>query len=89
MAETLIIRQYTFQSGTGSDIWYFTVAVDVAGSITVRNIQGPTGAYSYDLAPIPASVVEDMNTAIELVRSGQICSSGITGITGSTGFYVL
>ena len=86
----LYSQRFSFQSGSGSSAWFFTVAVGTTGTILIIEIQSPTGSFTFDSnVPLPESVVEDMNTAIDLVKTGNIASSGATGTTGTTGFFVL
>lgn len=89
MAITLAGQTFRFRSGTGADAWYFVVTVNSVGKTFITDIQPPNGQANFDQNFIPDTVITDMNTAIDIIKSGSLPTTGSTGSTGSTGFFVL
>lgn len=78
---------FNFRSGGGPTYYYFTVTLDQTGSISVRDIQTPTGAIIDSYTPIPQSVQNDIQAAIAQVGDLVNQTSAINGqlvFTGQT-----
>lgn len=79
---TVIGQEFLFQSGTGSDAWTFAVVVDASSNYFVEIRSSPLGDVGSDQLQIPASVIDDMEDAIQQVQSGSISPTGSTGSSG-------
>ena len=86
MAISLAGQTFRFKSGSGSSAWYFVVTVTSTGQVFITDIQPPNGGAQFDTTFYPESLIVDMNTAIDIINSGSLPT---TGSTGSTGFFVL
>lgn len=79
MAATLILAEFTYQSGVSPDIYYFTVVYDQFGNVSVRNIQSPYGLIIDTMTALPQSVTDDICTATAQVESLMAATSAING----------
>jgi len=67
MALALSQADFTYSSGTGTQIYYFTIVYIDENSISVRNIQTPFGLIQDSYSSLPNSVISDIRTAITQV----------------------
>lgn len=68
MSGTRIASDFTYRSGSGQNIYQFTIYVDQAESIYVRDIESPNGLIIDSTTNVPQSVMADINTAIGQVE---------------------
>jgi len=79
MAATLILAEFTYQSGTSSEAYYFTVVYDQQGNVSVRNIQNAYGLIIDSMTSLPSSVTDDICTATAQVENIMAATSAING----------
>ena len=79
MAFTRVSFDATYTSGTGTNLYRFTITVNVAGVIAVRDIRTPYGLLIDSMTSVPEPVVDDINAAIAQVRSLIDMTSAING----------
>ncbi|MEL7339036.1 MAG: hypothetical protein AAGM67_01015 [Bacteroidota bacterium] len=78
MALVRVLSEFTFQSGSSGIFYYFTISVDQAGRLCVKNILTPTGAAS-QMNCVPEDVFNDIQTAIGQVEDILAQSSVVNG----------
>lgn len=79
MAATLLLSEFTYQSGTGRNAYRFTVAVDQQGLVAVRDIENPYGLIVDPWSSVPASVIDDISTATSQVEGILATTSAVNG----------
>ena len=79
MAFTRVSFDATYTSGSGTNLYRFTITVNVAGVIAVRDIRTPYGLLIDSMTSVPEPVVDDINAAIAQVRSLIDMTSAING----------
>lgn len=79
MALTRVQSEFTYSSGSGNQLYYFTVVVDNASLVSVRNVQSPFGLITDSNTPLPQSVLDDMQTAITQAEDLVGLTSAING----------
>ena len=79
MAATLTASEFTYSSGTGVQIYRWTVVVPQSGNLGVRNIQGPFGLIIDTVTEVPQSVVTDISTSITQVEGILATTSAVNG----------
>lgn len=77
----LVRRQseFVFTSGTSTQYYTFTIAVDGNNLITVTDIETPSGTLCDAGSSLPQSVLDDIQTAISQVRDLVGQTSAING----------
>lgn len=86
----IIARKFRVRVGNDPNAYYFTIAQDEWGHLSVTEIVTPHGPMKYCL-PLPQNVVTAMCDAMAIVESGAGCidpingSTGVTGVTSVTG----
>jgi hypothetical protein len=83
VAATLAQSEFTYLSGTGTQLYRWTVVVPQTGNPGIRNIQGPFGLIIDSFTEVPESVVSDMTDS--LAQVGNILAS-TTSINGTLVF---
>lgn len=79
MAAALVLSEYVYESGGGSQTYRFTVVVDQQGNVSVRNIQNPFGLVMDPWSSIPQSVTDDICTATAQVENLLATTSAVNG----------
>lgn len=79
MALTRIQSEYTYRSGAFGLYYFFVVGIDQAGAVSVRDIQTPQGGLTDAFTPIPQSVTDDIQTAIQQVENFVAQTSAVNG----------
>ena len=79
MAYQRITSEFTYRSGVSPQLYYFTVSVDQAGLISVRNIQSPQGRILDSQTSLPQSVTDDITAAIAQVENLVAQTSAVNG----------
>lgn len=69
MALTRTRSDFVYQSGGAGVFYYFTVSMDQAGQVSVRDLQSPMGRLVDSTTPLPQSVTDDISTAISQVKN--------------------
>lgn len=79
MAATRVQFDATYTSGSGTNLYRFTICVNVAGVVGVRDIRTPYGLLIDSLTSVPQPVINDINTAIAQVETLLAMTSAING----------
>jgi len=80
MSATLVIAEFTYQSGIPSELYQFTVMYDpTTDSTSVRNIQNPLGLIMDPWSSLPQSVTDDICDATDQVENIMSATSAING----------
>ena len=79
MTATLVLSEFTYQSGIPSELYTFTVVVNQQGAISVRNIQNPLGLIMDPWSSLPESVTDDICAATAQVENLMAATSAING----------
>lgn len=79
MAYQRITSDFVFRSGVSPQFYYFTVSMDQAGLISVRNIQSPQGRILDSQTGLPQSVADDILLAIAQVENLVAQTSAVNG----------
>lgn len=76
---SLLLSEFTYQSGVSSAAYFFTITVDENDWVSVRNIQSPYGLIIDSMTSVPESVVTDINAAIQQVEGIMAATSAVNG----------
>jgi hypothetical protein len=76
---SLILSEFTYESGSGAAAYRFTVIVDAQGQVSVRNIQNPFGLIMDPWSQVPKSVSDDICTATAQVENILATTSAVNG----------
>ncbi len=79
MAGTRVAFEATYTSGTGSSQYRFTIYVNVADVLSVRDIRTPNGLLIDSMTTLPQSVVNDIQTAMGQVEGLLSLTSAVNG----------
>ena len=79
MAFQRTIFDFSYVSGVAPQLYYFTVSMDQAGLISVRDIQSPMGRILDSQTSLPQSVTNDITSAIAQVEDLVAQTSAING----------
>jgi hypothetical protein len=79
MAGTLAAFEATYNSGSGTNLYRYTVTVNAAGKVSVRDIRTPFGLLIDSMTSVPQSVVNDIQASIGQVESLLVMTSAING----------
>lgn len=79
MAATRVQFDATYTSGSGTNLYRFTICVNVAGVVGVRDIRTPYGLLIDSMTSVPQSVVTDINAAIAQVETIISMTSAVNG----------
>lgn len=79
MAYQRTLSDFTYRSGVSPNYYYFTVSLDQGGGISVKNIQSPQGRILDSNTPIPQSVTDDIQSAIQQVENFVAQTSAVNG----------
>ena len=79
MAATRVQFDATYTSGSGTNLYRFTICVNTAGVVGVRDIRTPYGLLIDSMTSVPQSVVNDINTAIAQVETILTMTSAVNG----------
>lgn len=79
MAATLIQSDFTYRSGTASNVYQFTIVSNQVGAILVRDIQDPWGLVVSPYTQIPKSVTDDIAVAMSQVEDLLALTSAVNG----------
>lgn len=79
MALSRVLTDVTYRSGASGTFYYFTISRDMAGGLFVKDIQTPTGRLVDANTPIPQSVTDDIQTALEQVEDFVAQTSAVNG----------
>jgi hypothetical protein len=80
MALSAVLTERSYQSETGGEIYYFTIALDQAGNCTVRQIRTPTGLLRDSFTGVPGPVLDDINTGKAQLEDLVAQTSAVNGI---------
>ena len=70
---------FSYRSGVSPQFYYFTVSLDQAGLISVKNIQSPQGRIIDSQTSLPQSVTDDITAAIAQVENLVAQTSAVNG----------
>lgn len=70
---------FSYRSGVTPQFYYFTVSLDQAGLISVKNIQSPQGRIIDSQTSLPQSVTDDITAAIAQVENLVAQTSAVNG----------
>lgn len=79
MAYTRIQSDFTYRSGVSPNYYYFTISLDQAGNVSVKDIESPTGQIIDSNTSIPQSVTDDITAAIAQVENFVAQTSAVNG----------
>ena len=79
MAGTLAAFEATYNSGSGTNLYRYTITVNAAGRVSVRDIRTPFGLLIDSMTSVPQSVVNDIQASIGQVGSLVAMTSAING----------
>ena len=79
MAYTRIQSDFTYRSGVSPNYYYFTISLDQAGNVSVKDIESPTGQIVDSNTSIPQSVTDDITAAIAQVENFVAQTSAVNG----------
>jgi len=79
MAATRIAFEGTYTSGSGQNKYRFTVYVDQAGNVSVRDMTSPYGLIMDSMTRLPQSVVTDIQSAMSQVEDLLALTSAVNG----------
>lgn len=79
MAGLLVQAEYTYQSGTATEVYQYTIAYEPTQGVFVRNIQNGYGLIVDSYSRVPSSVVADINTSIAQVENIMANTSAVNG----------
>jgi len=71
--------EFSYRSGVSPQFYYFTVSMDQAGLISVKNIQSPQGRIIDSQTSLPQSVTDDITAAIAQVEDLVAQTSAVNG----------
>jgi hypothetical protein len=80
MAGTRVAFEATYTSGSGTNLYRFTIYVNVADVVSVRDIRTPYGLLIDSMTTLPQSVVTDIQTAMGQVETLLSLTSAVNGI---------
>lgn len=70
---------FSYRSGVSPQFYYFTVSLDQAGLISVKDIQSPQGRIIDSQTSLPQSVTDDITAAIAQVENLVAQTSAVNG----------
>ncbi len=70
---------FSYRSGVSPQFYYFTVTLDQAGLISVKDIQSPQGRIIDSQTSLPQSVTDDITAAIAQVENLVAQTSAVNG----------
>lgn len=70
---------FSYRSGVSPQFYYFTVSLDQAGLISVKDIQSPQGRTIDSQTSLPQSVTDDITAAIAQVENLVAQTSAVNG----------
>lgn len=70
---------FTYRSGVSPNYYYFTIALDQSGLVSVKNIESPQGRIVDSQTSIPQSVTDDIQSAIQQVENLVAQTSAVNG----------
>ena len=70
---------FSYRSGVSPQFYYFTVSLDQAGLISVKDIQSPQGRILDSQTSLPQSVTDDITAAIAQVENLVAQTSAVNG----------
>ena len=73
-----IRSEFTYCSGIGKQLWYFTIVVDENG-VSVRNITTPFGLLHDSMTQLPQQIIDDIENAVTQAEDLVGLSSPING----------
>ncbi len=79
MAYQRTLSTFTYRSGVAPNYYYFTIALDQNGLVSVRDIQSPQGRIIDSNTSIPQSVTDDIQSAIQQVENFVAQTSAVNG----------
>lgn len=79
MAVSRVLSEFTYKSTGGSETFYFTIVMDEAQNLSVKNIISPTGVTTPETL-VPQAVTDDIQTAIGQVEDLVAQVSATNGI---------
>lgn len=79
MAGTLLQAEFTYQSGTTTETYQFTIVYEPTGRVYVRDVQNGYGLIVDAYSRIPSSVTADISTAIAQVENIMANTSSVNG----------
>lgn len=79
MAATRVQSVFSYRSIASGQSYYFDIAVDQSGNRSLRNIQNSRGLIIDTASSLPASVVDDIDLAMDQVGSIMATTSAING----------
>jgi hypothetical protein len=79
VAYTRVESDFTYRSGVSPNYYYFTVSLDQAGNVSVKDIESPQGRIVDSQTSIPQSVMDDIASAITQVENFVAQTSAING----------
>ena len=79
MAATRVQFDATYTSGSGTNLYRFTICVNTAGVVGVRDIRTPYGLLIDSMTSVPQPVINDINTAIAQVETILTMTSAVNG----------
>lgn len=71
--------EFSYRSGVSPQFYYFTVCLDQAGLISVKDIQSPQGRIIDSQTSLPQSVTDDITAAIAQVENLVAQTSAVNG----------
>ena len=79
MAYQRTLSDFTYRSGVSPNFYYFTVALDQGGAISVKDLQSPQGRIIDSQTSIPQAVTDDIQSAIQQVENFVAQTSAVNG----------
>ncbi len=79
MSASLLQSEFVYRSGTGNSQYTFTIVSNSQGSLSVRDIQNPYGFIISPYSPVPQTVTDDINAAMQQVGALLATSSAANG----------
>jgi len=79
MTAALTRSEFNYQSGSGGELYRFTVIYDQEGNVSVRDIQNAYGLIMDPWSEIPQSVSDDICEATDQVENLMAATSAING----------
>lgn len=80
MALNRVQSTFTYRSGGGGVYYYFEVAQDSEGNLSIRNVRNDRGLIVDSTTGVPQSVLEDMQTALAEVEDLMAQTSAINDV---------
>ena len=85
MPPSRLLSEFSYQSGSGNQTYYFTVSVNQTGVPSVKGIRTPYGSLCQGANSLPKFVLDDIETAISQVEDILAQSSAINGYLSFAG----